>query len=372
MTKSKRSFAAIRRLPSGRWQVRYTGPDGIRHAAPRTFSARIDAEEYAAARRREIDAGRWTMATAAEVPPFAGYAQQWLDERMVAGRPLKARTAQLYRSILEGHLIPAFGAMPLDAITPARVRSWYARALVDHPTRRAHTYSLLRTIMNTAVADDLIESNPCRIRGAGTSKRVHTITPASIAELDALAAKMPAEHALMVPLASWCALRYGEAIELRRGDIDLDAGVIRVRRAAVRIRGNYIVDSPKSGAGIRDVHIPPDLLPAVRDHLVVHIAPGAKALLFPAPDGGHLQPWAHQRHWDAARSAIGRPDLRWHDLRHSGAVLAAQAGATVIELMGRLGHSSPAAALRYQHIVAGADAALAEKLSQLREVEANG
>ena len=366
MATDKRSFATLRKLPSGRWQVRYT-VDGIRRSAPRTFANRMHAEEFAAACRREIDAGKWTMANSVEVPLFAGYSQQWLDERQVAGRPLKARTAQLYQSILDRQLIPVFGTMPLTAITPAKVRSWYAKTLVDHPTRRAHVYSLLRTILNTAVADDIVESNPCRIRGAGAAKRVHTVTPATIAELDALTAKMPAEYALMVPLASWCALRYGEAIELRRGDADVEAGVIRVRRAAVRIRGAYIVDTPKSGAGIRDVHIPPDLIPAVRDHLVQHTGAGAAALLFPSPVGGHLQPWAHQRHWEAARTAIGRDDLRWHDLRHSGAVLAATAGATIAELQARLGHSTAAAALRYQHAAAGSDAALASKLSQLRD-----
>lgn len=369
MATDKRSFATLRKLPSGRWQVRYTGPDGIRRSAPRTFENRMHAEEYAAARRREIDAGKWTIAAA--VPLFAGYAQQWLDERQVAGRPLKHRTRHLYQKILNQSLVDAFGAMPLDAITPAKVRAWYAGTLVDRPTARAHAYSLLRTILATAVADDIIPSNPCRIRGAGASKRVHTVTPATIDELDQLGAKMPAQYALMVALASWCAMRYGETIELRRSDVhladDLSAGVIRVRRAAVRIGGTYRVDSTKSAAGVRNVHIPPHLLSAVRDHLVEHTGADADALLFEAPAGGHLQPSVHQRYWYAARSAIGRDDLRWHDLRHTGAVLAATAGATIAELQSRLGHSTAVAALRYQHVATGADAALAAKLSQLRD-----
>ena len=66
-----------------------------------------------------------------------------------------------------------------------------------------------------------------------------------------------------------------------------------------------------------------------------------------------------------AREKAGRPDLRWHDLRHTGAVLAAQTGATLAELMGRLGHSTPQAALRYQHAAAGRDAQIAAALSAL-------
>jgi hypothetical protein len=78
------------------------------------------------------------------------------------------------------------------------------------------------------------------------------------------------------------------------------------------------------------------------------------ALLFPADHGGNLATSTLNRHWHKAREAAGRPDLRWHDLRHTGAVLAAQTGATLAELMGRLGHSTPQAALRYQHAAQGA------------------
>ena len=68
-----------------------------------------------------------------------------------------------------------------------------------------------------------------------------------------------------------------------------------------------------------------------------------------------------------AREAAGRPDLRWHDLRHSGAVWAAQTGATLAELMNRLGHSTAGAALRYQHAAEERDAEIARRLSKMAE-----
>jgi integrase len=100
---------------------------------------------------------------------------------------------------------------------------------------------------------------------------------------------------------------------------------------------------------------------------------------------GHLIHWIHFNHsmrepsavipvtadvealyidYRKARAAAGRPDLRWHDLRH-GAVLAAAAGATLAELMARLGHSTPQAAMRYQHAAAGRDHVVAAAMSQL-------
>ena len=94
--------------------------------------------------------------------------------------------------------------------------------------------------------------------------------------------------------------------------------------------------------------------------------PDDDALLFPAHHGGHLAKSTLSRHFYAARAVAGRPDLRFHDLRHTGAVLAAATGASLAELMGRLGHGTPAAALRYQHVAADRDQAIAELLCKLR------
>lgn len=112
--------------------------------------------------------------------------------------------------------------------------------------------------------------------------------------------------------------------------------------------------------------IPPHLMPMVREHLGRNITGGKEGLLFPANDGvSTMAPATLYRHFYKAREAAGRKDLRWHDLRHTGAVLAAQTGASLAELMGRLGHSTPQAALRYQHVAQGRDAQIAIALSAL-------
>jgi integrase len=133
----------------------------------------------------------------------------------------------------------------------------------------------------------------------------------------------------------------------------------------VRVEDGFQVTTPKSDAGIRDVAIPPHLLPVMKDHLTRFVGPERDALLFPAQQGGHLAPATLYRRFYTARDAAKRPDLRWHDLRHSGAVLAAATGATLAELMARLGHSTPAAAMRYQHAAQGRDRQIAALLSRL-------
>jgi len=370
MPRDKRTFASINRIASGRWQVRYTGPDGVRRYAPHTFADRVTAEAFVVNLRRRIDRDQWeaTGDQAREQVTFGVYAARWLANRQVAGRPIKARTRAHYLDILDGHLLPAFGNRQVAGIRPRDVREWYEVTLVDRPTMRSHAYSLLRTIMGGAANDEIIDNNPCRIVGAGRAKRVHKIRPASVEELAVLTAAMPEHLRLMVTLASWCALRFGETVELRRGDIDLSEEVVRIRRAATRVGGTFAITGPKSDAGVRDVDIPPHIIPMIEDHLDRFVANRRDALVFPAEGGGHLQPATLYRHWYKARERAGRPDLRWHDLRHSGAVLAAATGASLAELMERLGHSTPAAAMRYQHAARGRGREIAALLSKLATV----
>lgn len=368
------TFGTVEKLPAGRYRARYRGPDGHRYPAPTLFLTQRDARGWLSLRQSEIIRGIWMPPGTAERPkprlPFETYATRWL-----ADRDLKTRTREHYEMILEVHLVPAFGAMPLTAITADDIRAWHAKFGTDTPTMRAHCYRLLNTIMSTAASDGKIPANPCVIRGAGTAHRVRKIRPASPAEIETITAAMPAQYQAMVLLAAWCALRFGELTELRRRDIEISEtklesyGVIRVERAVVRSRETgFETTTPKSAAGIRDVEIPPHLLPALKNHLTRFVGPGPNELLFGAPRGsGHLAAPSLYRHFYKARAAANRDDLRFHDLRHSGAVLAAQSGATLAELMGRLGHSSPGAALRYQHAAAGRDREIAARLSKIAD-----
>ena len=120
---------------------------------------------------------------------------------------------------------------------------------------------MLRTILGQAVRDELIRSTPCHISGGGNAKRVKKIKPATLAELEAVVGAMPERYRVMVLLASWCGLRFGELAELRRGDVNTKSGTIHVRRGVVRADGKTLVKKPKSDAGVRDVAIPPTPTP---------------------------------------------------------------------------------------------------------------
>lgn len=365
----RRYFGNARKLPSGRHQARYTGPDGVTYKAPVTFSSQGDADAWLALRHSEILRGAWLPPASPKPAPvlFGPYATAWLaGRRRSDGRDLAPTTRDHYTQLLRDHLTPTFGQCPLTAITPAAVREWHAR-LKTGPTARAHAYMLLSSILATAVDDEAIPASPCRMRGAGRAKRARRVQPASLAELETITQKVPTRYRLMILLAAWCALRFGELAEMRRADIDMRYGIVHVRRGVTRSKGRRIVSDPKSEAGKRPVAIPPHLMPFVKAHLREHVAPARNALLFPSAHdpARQLAPSALYRVYYPARKAAGRPDLRFHDLRHTGATLAAVSGATLKELMSRLGHSTPAAAMVYQHVAADRDRIIAEALSKL-------
>jgi integrase len=387
MARKKRqpgAFGAVETLPSGRHRARYRGPDGRRYTAPTLFLTQKDARGWLALRQADIIKGKWMPPGAEELPQhrltFESYSKTWM-----AQRDLKDRTREHYEKLLDDHILPTFGALPIASITADDVRAWHAKLGNKTPTLRAHCYGLLRTVMGTALSDGKIAVNPCVIRGAGSARRVHRIRPASLDEVATITQEMPAQYQAMVLLAAWCALRFGELTELRRRDIIIAEpteeelanaaansqeppepyGIARVERAVVRTEQGFSVTTPKSDAGRRDVEIPPHLLPAIKAHLQTHVQDGRDSLLFPAIHGGHMAPASLYRHFYKARSVAKRDDLRWHDLRHSGAVLAAATGATLAELMARLGHSTPQAAMRYQHAAQGRDRQIAKLLSKL-------
>jgi len=371
----RRSFGTLRKLPSGRFQATYVGPDLERHAAPVTFEAKIDAEGWLASERRLIERDDWMPpARRAEVEAAAlqaasetvgSYAYRWLADGVAQGR-LRPLTVVDYRRSLDLHILPTLGDVRLTEVTRGTVRSWHDTTMANTaPRARSKAYALLRTVMNNAVQDELIAASPVQIRGAGVARRKHEIEPASLSELDAIVAAMPERLGLTVLLATWCALRYGEVAELRRKDVMLSSGQLRVARSVSFLPGGTQIGPPKTKAGARRVAVPPHIVPALEHHLKTFVKSDANALLFPGEAGGHLHESVLFKHWDRARRSVGRPDLRFHDLRHTGATLAAQAGATTAELQARLGHATPDAAMIYQHAARGRDQELAARLSLL-------
>lgn len=362
-----------------RWHASYIGPDKVRHKADRTFGTKMDAEGWLAAERRLIDLRVWTPpadradASKAQGMTLADYAPTWIEQRTVAGQPLKPRTKSHYTRLYEEHIKPTtLAAIPLRNITTEAVRAWHATTLPDRPTYRAHAYGLLHAVLATAVIDGHLPSNPAQIVGAGSSSSVKQAVILEVSEVAELADAIDERYKALVLISAWCGLRWGEVTALRRKDFDPDCSVITVAHGVVHRDGKCFVDTPKSKKG-RTVVTPPHIRPAIQHHLDTYVAKGADSLAFPANHSCHLSDKTFRRYYKAALTAIGRdgkkkPRPAIHDLRHFAGTQAARVG-NLVETMGRLGHSTVKASLIYQGIVSGRDAEIAEALSKLACVD---
>jgi integrase len=325
----------------------------------KTFRRRRDAEGYAASIEADKLRGALIDPRAGRVS-FEEWATRWLEQR----HDLRPRTVDEYRSLLRTHLLPAFGATSVQAISPSSVRAWYASLAKRYPARAAKAYRLLHVILATAVTDQLLLVNPCQVKGAGVERARERPIP-TVAEVQALADAMPGRLRAAVLLAAWCGLRRGEVLGLTRADLDLLHGTVRVERAvSERADGTLLVGDPKTDAGRRSVTIPPHIVPALEDHLAHYVDPEPEAPLFPSREGSWLRPGSLQEHWNRARVAVGVRYV-FHDLRHFGATMAAATGASTREIMARIGHASPRAALRYQHATEDRNRFVAERLAEL-------
>jgi hypothetical protein len=123
----RRQFGSIRKRPSGRFQARYTGPDGKTYNAPNTFERKTDASKWLSAKETEITRGEWINPDAGKIE-FGAYSEQWMKDRV-----LKTRTRELYDGLLRNHLMPTFGTYPLISITLASLRRWRKERLVRQP-----------------------------------------------------------------------------------------------------------------------------------------------------------------------------------------------------------------------------------------------
>jgi integrase len=364
---NRRHFGNVRRLGSGRYQASYWH-EGLRHTAPNTFTAKADALAYLSVMETNLLRGEWIDPKAGR-ETFGAYGKRWL-----AHRPdLRPSTRELYEALWRKWLEPAFNDVPLAAMTPERWRTWYVEQITQHPgsTRPGKAYRLARSMLNTAVEDGRIKVNPCHVKGAGSEQSPERpiAMPDEVAKL---AKAIDPKYQAMVLLGAYCSLRFGELAGLRRKRIDLLHRTITVEEQAVDLAdGRIVFGPPKTSAGRRTVAFPAELVPIIADHLASYVAPEPDALVFTSPEGCPLRRGKFRHRWGAACRKVGVEGLRFHDLRGSGATWAAHAGATVRELMDRLGHSTPEIALRYQHATRERDRAIADKLGALlRAVEA--
>lgn len=352
---------SIRRLPSGRWQVRLHDRGTGAYTALGVFDTKAGADAALAAAKTDMGRGGFVSPDRGRLP-LRQYADGWVQDHSGLSR----RTRDLYGSLLRLHILPILGDIRIGDIDPSTVRRWYAGMTTGRPTK-ARTYRLVHAILETAVKDELIVRNPCRIAGAGQEKAVERPT-ATIPQTFALAEAMQPPLRCLPLVAAFGQLRLGECAGLRRRDVDPLHGGVHVRQQVQRLDdGTIIMTTPKNDSQ-RFVTLPEQIMEELTAHLAAYVAEDPAALLFTKPNRRPLDRNWVNKEWRKARRVVADHDatfpaeLHFHDLRGTGATLATAQGATLREVMARLGHRTTRAAMIYQHATADRDVTIARLL----------
>lgn len=295
---NRRRFGSVRQLKSGRWQVRYRDPvTGQLRSAEQTYETKTDTEVALAHIEADISRGQWDDPDKGAVS-FAEYADAWLRDRKLAHRSRERNEA-----VIRLHIKPTFGAGTLADVTTARVRAWRGNLLaagVGEPTL-VKANQILRAMMNTAVDDELIRRNPCRVKGTDRYD-VPERPVLTVAEVYAVADAIAPRYRLLVLLAAFTTLRFGELASLRRRDINLPERVVLVQCAQAEMQDGKLFDkAPKSAAGVRPVAFPDEIVPEVTEHLEHYAAAGRDGHVFLGPQGGRLRRSNFRDNWTKTR-----------------------------------------------------------------------
>lgn len=333
------------------YAVRYRTPDR-RTTRKRGFKTKRDAQAWAD--QLEVDKRQGIyVAPAAGRVTLGEFSREWLESK----HKLKPSTRARYRIIVDGELAK-HGRIPLGDITRRWVREWVTDLSVDLAPASVHkTVGVLRQVLAMAVAESRLAINP--VEGV----ELPTVVAAeqrfiTLEQLRTLA-DAAGKHRVLVYVLGTCGLRFGEASELRWRDVDLDGLRINIARSVTLVDGVFELGTPKGGKG-RAV-----ALPAFVADLLTAGEPDA--LVFPDGKGGYMRGTNVRRRWwsDAVAAAELFPrdekngsgelvtvfDFKLHELRHTSASLAIQAGANIKALQNMLGHESAGLTLdRYGHL----------------------
>jgi integrase len=362
----------FRKLPSGKWQVRYTDPDGKTRSLG-TFLTKQSGNEALRRVFTDIDKGVWELSQESnkalidgKTLTLAEVAERYRKLGTRGGNPLSPRTLGEYEAYISRDLA-RFADRPIRSIRADQIEDWYIE-LGDKGTLslRSKVYSHLKSITRFALSKGWIARDFCQIRGGTQAPRVKNPIIPTKEQADLILELAPDNLKTLVLLASWGGFRKGELLELRRKDFrfDEDSGLYMVsaNRGVIWLPGGKVeIRLPKYESGRANL-LPEFCNEAIRKHLhSVSLDP--EALVFPAPGTNeHYPNHKLNRTWEKIRKQSGYTGSL-HTLRSFAGTQYAMTNATAREIMDYLGHNNIKTAMRYQKNP-GRQVALARKLGK--------
>ena len=349
---------SINRRKDGRWMGRHTvyTADGPKQRAV-YGRTRVEVAEKLTKAMSDRDGGLVFDAGSLTV---GEYLERWLSNSV--RDTVRQRTYEGYEHMVERHISPTLGRVKLKSLTPAHVRALYRERLDSGLSARTvqYAHTTLNKALKQAVADGLIPRNAAASVKPPRPRRseIKPLGPKQVRALfDAVSGhRLEALYAVAVTAG----LRKGELLGLRWEDVDLERGMLQVRRVLSEARSGRIFEAPKSGKG-RQIRLTQGTAKALRAHRKRQLEERMEkaglwqeeGLVFPSEVGTPLSARNLQRHFKSVLKRAGLPGTtRFHDLRHTCATLLLRQGVHVKYVQELLGHADVALTLNvYSHVL---------------------
>lgn len=351
-------------LASGKtsYVVRWRDGDAFRQ---RTFAVKREAERHATKVEAELEEGNSTAPLISKTKTFRQVAE---DSLAASKGRLKPRTYEGSVRVLARYVYPALGAKRIGSITSADMEKWIAELSATptmrtgtplHPSTVKHAYVCANKVFRYAIKHRLISHNPATGTDLPKVQHAQKFSPTFLTwtEVEALVAELR-DHApddLFVQVAAYTGLRASELLALQIRDVNLLKRRLSVTRTISRTADGWREDSPKSEKSIRSVPFNRRLAADLAAYLEKHPKRGVDdtAPLWPGRNYGGYGDWRggldwekrmdynsfYRRRFRAAATAIGYPELRFHDLRHTAASIWASDGMKLERVAAALGHA---------------------------------
>ena len=374
----------IRQRSKGRWEITIDiGRDStgkrLRHfesvkgtktaAQQRLAELTVNIERGSYVKPKRISLGEWL--------------NEWLNGYVKTN--CSPRTLDGYRSILERHVIPTLGMIPLAQLQPQHIQQYYVQALSDGRTDGKgalssrsvlHIHRVLFQALNYAVKQGLLIRNPAQLVDPPRAKksRMKTLTPQEFSMLLNIAQNT--RYYPIIHTAVKTGLRQAELLGLRWRDLDLDLASLSVTQVLYKRRGICQFKEPKTEHSRRRLGLSPSLDLFLREYrteretecLLLGKLLSEDDLIFGNVDGTPMDPGTLTHNFARIARRAGLSGTRFHDLRHTFASLMLLAGVHPKIVSEALGHSSVAFTLdTYSHVVPDLQEAAAKRLDEVLE-----
>jgi integrase len=364
------SRGSIRKRGKKSWALKFdvASDDGKRRT--RYATVRCDTRREAQAELTKLLAA----SDAGTLPdPSNATVTEYIDAWLAAPKG-SAKTMERYGELAANQIKPHLGAHKLQRLKPEHVQTWHGTLIGTglSPRTVKHAHKLLHRVLTDAVKNGTLARNVAGVHAPPSVEEdeIEILTGDQVTDV---LAKLDGHNLFpIVSLALATGMRRGELLGLQWGEVDLDAGTLRVERSLEETKSGLRLKPPKSRRGRRNISLPAEAVAMLRDHRVrqmkIRLAlgmgrPDAEMLVFSDVEGELLKPHTISRAWRRVVAAKKLPAVTFHALRHTHASMLIRAGVDILTISRRLGHSKAAITLDvYGHLIDGADAAAAKAI----------